>query len=100
MCFSSKPTVPKPSTEQKAPDPVLLDPPKGLSVGDGADDANAASSKGISSLKVEKVAASSGGDGSQTATATDTGATSKVQPKSAGGSINRALKGQRKEPAK
>lgn len=88
MCFSSKPKIPKPQAQQlQAPEPQLLEPPKGVEVGDGADDQadkpeNA--SKGIGSLTVSK----DKGDGSTKTIATDTGA-SKVSKTPA---IKRALK--------
>lgn len=88
MCFSSKPKIPKPQAQQlQAPEPMLLEPPKGVEVGDGADDATDKpenASKGIGSLTIEKPK----GDGTTKATSTDTGASSlKKSP-----AIKRALK--------
>lgn len=86
MCFSKGIKVPKPSTEVKAPEPVLLDPPKGVEFGDGADDAtnqDATPSKGVGSLKVTKT-----GDGSQSAVASDTG----ISTPTKGSAIKRAMK--------
>lgn len=85
MCFKSKMKVPKATPDQlTAPEPKLLEPPKGVEVGDpevdGGSDTVKASS-GISSLKVEKTK----GDGSQSVTSTDTGLSSSS-------AIKRALK--------
>lgn len=85
MCFSKGIKVPKPSKEVKAPEPVLLEPPKGVEFGDGPDDTtnqDATPSKGIGSLKVAKT-----GDGSQTAVASDTG----ISKTTKGGAIKRAM---------
>jgi hypothetical protein len=87
MCFGSKMKVAKPQPEQlKAPEPQLLEPPKGVEVGDGPGDAAdaPASTKGIGSLTIKPT-----GDGSQKATATDTGV-AKTTTKSP--AIKRALK--------
>lgn len=94
MCFSKKMKVPKPNTDQKAPEPVLLEAPKGIEFGDGADDNvdksddDTSSKKGLSSLKVSKDT----GDGTQSGTvAKDTGITpTKKKPAAAG--IKRAMK--------
>lgn len=94
MCFSKKMKVPKPDTSQKAPEPVLLEAPKGIEYGDGADDATnepGSDEKGLSSLKVPKGSKDTG-DGTQSGTiAKDTGITpTKKKPAAAG--IKRALK--------
>ncbi|ANY29045.1 hypothetical protein UNOSLW4_0150 [Pseudomonas phage UNO-SLW4] len=92
MCFSKKMKIPKPNTDQKAPEPVLLEAPKGVAFGDGADDEvtndDAQSSKGIGSLKVKKADVDTG-DGSRTAAPVkDTG----ITPSKKNGSIKRAMK--------
>lgn len=89
MCFSKKMKVPKPNTDIKAPDPVLLEPPKGVEMGDGPDDAtddDVVSSKGRDSVTIKKT-----GEGTQRSTATDTGATSTAKKPAAAG-IKRAMK--------
>lgn len=93
MCFSKKMKVPKPNTDQKAPEPVLLEAPKGIEFGDGADDnvdkdTEGSTGKGLSSLKVSKDT----GDGTQSGTvAKDTGITpTKKKPAASG--IKRAMK--------
>lgn len=86
MCFSSKMKVPKPTPEQlKAPEPVLLEPPKGVDVGDGADDDVTKDDSpvvGRKGLTVEK----DKGDGSTAAKSIDTGGVKKSP------AIKRALK--------
>lgn len=86
MCFASKTKIPKPQAQQlQAPEPMLLEPPKGVEVGDGADDQvdkPENSSKGIGSLTIAKPK----GDGSQKVTSADTGASAKSP------AIKRALK--------
>ncbi|AWH14709.1 virion structural protein [Pseudomonas phage 71PfluR64PP] len=87
MCFSKKMKVPKPNMDQKAPEPILLEPPKGIEMGDGPDDAtdtDTTSSKGRDSVTIKKT-----GEGTQSSTSTDTGATKK-KPAAAG--IKRAMK--------
>jgi hypothetical protein len=73
---------------------MLLEAPKGAEFGDGADDtANSAeTTSGLKSLKVEKSDVEKG-DGSQTAVATDTGASTvkDIKPK-ASPAVKRALK--------
>ncbi|WCD55417.1 hypothetical protein LABOLPEG_00015 [Pseudomonas phage phi 21A] len=85
MCFKSKMKVPKPQAQQlQAPEPMLLEPPKGVEVGDGADDQTDKpenASKGIGSLTISKPK----GDGAQKAVSTDTGASKSP-------AIKRALK--------
>lgn len=87
MCFASKTKIPKPQPQQlQAPEPMLLEPPKGVEVGDGADDQTDKpenASKGIASLTIDKPK----GDGSQKVTSTDTGA---AKPK--GSPVKRALR--------
>lgn len=93
MCFSKKMKVPKPNTDQKAPEPVLLEAPKGVEFGDGADDnvdkdTEGSTGKGLSSLKVSKDT----GDGTQAGTvAKDTGITPTTKKPAASG-IKRAMK--------
>lgn len=93
MCFSKKMKVPKPNTDQKAPEPVLLEAPKGIEFGGDAEtvdktDDNESSAKGLSSLKVGKDT----GDGSKTSTTKDTGLDPSVKKKASTPSIKRALK--------
>lgn len=88
MCFSKKMKVPKPNMEQKAPDPILLEPPKGVDFGDGPDDATDGESsvKGRDSVTIKPTQ----GDGTPGgATAKDTGAVKKTTASSA---IKRAAK--------
>lgn len=90
MCFSKKMKVPKPNTDQKAPEPVLLEPPKGIEMGDGADDStdtDATSSKGRDLVTIKKT-----GEGTQSSTASDTGASTPVTKKPAAAGIKRAMK--------
>lgn len=95
MCFSKKMKVPKPNTDQKAPEPVLLEAPKGVEYGDGADDDSSSDAssakKGLGSLKVAKPSKDIG-DGTQSGTiAKDTGITpTKKKPAASG--IKRAMK--------
>lgn len=89
MCFSKKMKVPKPNMEQKAPDPVLVEPPKGIEFGDGPDDStdgDAVSSKGRDSVTIKPKT----GEGSQSATSVNTGAVKKTT--TAGSAIRRAAK--------
>lgn len=81
MCFSPKMKVPKPAPEQlKAPEPVLLEPPKGIEVGDGSSDSQTTSPvTGRDAVTIPKT-----GEGSQKVTASDTGFTS--------ASLKRAMK--------
>ncbi|WYW00664.1 hypothetical protein Vasula_00027 [Pseudomonas phage vB_PpuP-Vasula] len=92
MCFSKKMKIPKPNTDQKAPEPVLLEAPKGVEYGDGADDDSSSdsstSSKGLSSLKVTKD--KDKGDGSQSTAIKDTGLS--PTKKTSAPAIKRALK--------
>jgi hypothetical protein len=88
MCFSSKVKTPKTNPDAlKAPEPVLIEEPKGVDFGASAEDQSTAT--GVSATTVEKDPATTDkGDGSSSATATDTGTTTK-KPKSA--SVKRAI---------
>lgn len=91
MCFSKKMKVPKADTRQKAPEPILLEPPKGVEMGDGPDDdvdvnEDATPTKGLGSLKVTKT-----GEGTQSSIVKDTGAAA-PKKKSSNAGIKRALK--------
>lgn len=90
MCFSSKMKVPKADQNIKAPEPQLLEPPKGLEVGDGPDDstdADATPTKGKDLVTIKKT-----GDGTSTSTPTDTGSIKAPQSKPKGNpSVRRAL---------
>lgn len=85
MCFASKTKIPKPLPDQiKAPEPLLLEPPKGVELGDGADDdttTDSTSVKGRDSVTVKKT-----GEGTQSTKATDTGLAKKPS------AVSRALK--------
>ncbi|QNJ57467.1 hypothetical protein [Pseudomonas phage Waldo5] len=71
MCFKSKVKTPKTDPDAlKAPEPVLLDEPKGVDFGSSEDDQS--TDTGTDMLKVKKTATDKG-DGSSTATAKDTG---------------------------
>lgn len=91
MCFKSKVKTPKTNPDSlKAPEPVLIEEPKGVDFGaDG--EAKETSEEGIDSLKVAKSDTKDKGDGSNDAVAADTGMTTvkKVKPAA---SIKRALK--------
>lgn len=93
MCFSSKVKTPKTNPESlKAPEPVLIEEPKGVDFGaDGDNTSDDTKKDGIDSLKVKKSDAKDTGDGSNDAVAADTGMTNvkKVKPAA---SIKRALK--------
>lgn len=80
MCFKSKMKQPKVSDQQAAPQPMLLEAPKGAEYGDGADDTtdSAETTSGLKSLKIDKTSTEKG-DGTQSSTATDTGAGSVVK---------------------
>lgn len=87
MCFSSKVKTPKTNPDAlKAPEPVLIDEPKGVDFGASEDDQS--TDTGVDGLTVKKTATDKG-DGSAAATATDTGA-SKV--KAASAPVKRAIK--------
>ncbi|QJD54678.1 putative virion protein [Pseudomonas phage MR2] len=88
MCFSSKVKTPKTNPDAlKAPEPVLIDEPKGVDFGASEDDQS--TDTGVDSLTVKKDSTSDKGDGSSSATATDTGV-SKV--KTASAPVKRAIK--------
>lgn len=91
MCFSSKAKTPKTNPEAvKAPEPVLIEEPKGVEFGATPEDA--ATEDGIDGLKVKKSDVSTDkGDGSSNATAADTG-TGTVKKVKPAASIKRALK--------
>lgn len=87
MCFSSKVKTAKTDPNSlKAPEPVLIEEPKGVDFGASTD--NQSTDTGVSATTVAKDTPSDKGDGSSSAVATDTGTTTK-KPKSA--SIKRAL---------
>lgn len=73
MCFKSKQKVPKTNPDSlKAPEPVLLEEPKGVDFGaDG--EKTEKTEDGVDGLKVEKSDVKDEGDGSSDAVATDTG---------------------------
>lgn len=72
MCFKSKVKTPKTNPDSlKAPEPVLIEEPKGVDFGASEDDQS--TETGTDSLKVKKDSTSDKGDGSSTATAKDTG---------------------------
>jgi hypothetical protein len=73
MCFSSKVKTPKTDPNSlKAPEPVLIEEPKGVDFGASASDQSTAT--GVEATIVEKDPATTDkGDGSSSATATDTG---------------------------
>ena len=86
MCFKSKVKTPKVDPDSlKAPEPVLIEEPKGVDFGASEDDQS--TETGTDSLKVKKTTTDKG-DGSSVATAKDTG-TSKV---SGSAPVKRALK--------
>lgn len=88
MCFSSKVKTPKTNPDAlKAPEPVLLDEPKGVDFGAQEDDQS--TDTGVDGLKVEKTA-SDKGDGSSSQVAADTGySAAKKGPTS---TVKRAIK--------
>lgn len=87
MCFSSKPKTPKTNPDAlKAPEPVLIEEPKGVDF--GASEEDQSTDTGTDSLKVEKKASDTG-DGSSNAVSSDTGTTKKTKATPA---IKRALK--------
>lgn len=75
MCFSSKAKTPKTNPESiKAPEPVLIEQPKGVEFGAG-DQTDKPQEDGIDGLKVDKTSTSDKGDGSGTASTSDSGLT-------------------------
>lgn len=90
MCFKSKVKTPKTNPDSlKAPEPVLLAEPKGVDFGATTEDQS--TTTGTDGLKVKKDAVKDSGDGSNDATATDTGVApvKKVKPT---GPVKRAMK--------
>lgn len=90
MCFKSKVKTPKTNPDSlKAPEPVLIDEPKGVDFGASEDDQS--TDTGVDSLKVKKTDTSTDkGDGSSSATAKDTGFSSTKGSTSS--PVKRALK--------
>lgn len=91
MCFSSKAKTPKTNPDAiKAPEPVLIEEPKGVDFGATTDEKDTAD--GVDGLKVSKSDVADKGDGSSASddSATDTG-TIKAKPKSTS-TVKRALK--------
>jgi hypothetical protein len=88
MCFSSKVKTPKTDPNSlKAPEPVLIEEPKGVDFGASASDQSTAT--GVDATTVEKdTVTADKGDGSSSAVATDTGTNTK-KVKSA--SVKRAI---------
>ena len=87
MCFKSKVKTPKTDPDAlKAPEPVLLEEPKGVDFGASEDDQS--TDTGVDSVKVDL---EDQGDGSSSATAADTG-TSKASKPKASSSVKRAIK--------
>lgn len=89
MCFKQKVKTPKTNPDAlKAPEPVLIEEPKGVDFGATEDDQS--TKTGTESLKVAK-SDTDKGDGSSTATAADTGSTpvKKIKPS---GQIKAAMK--------
>lgn len=88
MCFKSKVKTPKTDPDSlKAPEPVLIEEPKGVDF--GATEGDQTDTSGVDSVKIEKTATDKG-DGSNSATSTDTGSTTtkKLKPSA---SIKRAM---------
>ncbi|QJD54621.1 hypothetical protein PssvBMR1_gp28 [Pseudomonas phage MR1] len=74
MCFKSKVKTPKTNPDAlKAPEPVLIDEPKGVDFGASEDDQS--TETGVDGLTVKKSDSPSSdkGDGQSSATASDTG---------------------------
>lgn len=87
MCFKSSPKTPKTNPDAlKAPEPVLIEEPKGVDFGASEDDQS--TETGVDGLTVKKDAkATDKGDGSGSATSTDTGLRKKTSAP-----VKRALK--------
>lgn len=89
MCFKSKVKTPKTDPDSlKAPEPVLIDEPKGVAFGaedTGSEDDNT----GVESVTVKKDSKPTG-DGSTSAVSTDTGMSAKKTTSSS--PVKRALK--------
>lgn len=91
MCFKSKVKTPKTDPDSlKAPEPVLIDEPKGVDFGASEDDQNTDS--GVDGLTIKKDSkATDKGDGSSSATAADTGFNSSSK-KAPVATVKRAIK--------
>jgi len=88
VCFKSKVKTPKTNPDAlKAPEPVLIEEPKGVDF--GASEGDQSTATGVDAVKVEKTVTDKG-DGSSSATASDTGASTSKKPK-ANASIKRAM---------
>lgn len=93
MCFKSKVKTPKTNPDAvKAPEPVLIEEPKGVDFGSTEDD-DSTSDEGLDGLKVKKsdVSSKDTGDGSSDAVAADTG-TGTIKKSKPAASIKKALK--------
>jgi hypothetical protein len=91
MCFKSKQKVPKTNPDAvKAPEPVLIEEPKGVEFGATPDEEGKEKEEGIDGLKVKR-SDSDKGDGSSDAVAADTGTGTLKKAKPAA-SIKRAMK--------
>lgn len=87
MCFKSKVKTPKTDPDAlKAPEPVLLDEPKGVDFGASEDDQS--TDTGVDAVTVDLA---DKGDGSSSATASDTGTSKAAKPK-ASSSVKRAIR--------
>lgn len=94
MCFKSKVKTPKTNPDAlKAPEPVLLEEPKGVDFGASEDDQS--TETGTDSLKV-KTTATDKGDGSSDAVSSDTG-TGPVKKIKPAASIKRAMSATKKK---
>jgi len=90
MCFKSKVKTPKTDPDSlKAPEPVLIDEPKGVDFG-GSNEDTGTDKTGVDSVKVEKDVKPSG-DGSSSAVSTDTGMSTNKKSGSSS-NVKRALK--------
>ncbi|WYW04232.1 hypothetical protein Kallioja_00034 [Pseudomonas phage vB_PpuP-Kallioja] len=92
MCFKSKVKTPKTNPDAvKAPEPVLIEEPKGVDF--GSTETEDDSEDGIEGLKVKKsdVGAKDKGDGSSDAVAADTG-TGTIKKAKSTAPIKKALK--------
>lgn len=93
MCFKSKIKTPKTNPDSlKAPEPVLIEEPKGVDFGSSTDDQS--TDTGTDMLRVDK-AATDKGDGSSSAVSSDTGSgtVKKIKPTAA---IKRAVTAKKK----
>lgn len=92
MCFKSKQKVPKTNPDAlKAPEPVLIEEPKGVEFGADGEKKDDDQEDGIDGLKVAKSDVKDEGDGSSDAVAVDTGI-STVKKVKASSPIKRAMK--------